>query len=77
MENKMVTHSNVLAWKIPWTEVSSGVTVRGGHKKVRRNLATKQQRLCEVTQGIMRTFREFYSKASKLQHSQSLSEAHS
>ena len=49
----------------------------GATKKVRHNLATKQQRLCEVTQRIMRTFREFYSKASKLQHSQSLSEAHS
>ena len=77
VENKMVTHSNVLAWKIPWTEVSSGATVQGCHKKVRHNLATKQQRLCEVTQRIMRTFREFYSKASKLQPSQSLSEAHS
>ena len=36
----MVTHSNVLAWEIPWTEEAGGLNPMG-HKRVRYNLATK------------------------------------
>ena len=36
LEKEMVTHSGILAWEIPWTEVH-GVT------RVRHYLATKQQ----------------------------------
>ena len=35
-EKEMATHSNILAWKIPWIE-EPGVT------KVKHDLATKQQ----------------------------------
>ena len=27
LEKEMATHSNILAWEIPWTEESDGVTV--------------------------------------------------
>ena len=28
----MATHSSILAWKIPWTEVPSGLQFMGSHK---------------------------------------------
>ena len=35
LEEGMATHSNILAWKIPWTEESGGlhhmVSRKGGH----------------------------------------------
>ena len=36
----MVTHSSILAWKIPWTEETGGLQFRG-LQKVRHDLATK------------------------------------
>ena len=37
-------HSSILAWEIPWTEEPGRqATVHGGCKRVRHNLATKQQ----------------------------------
>ena len=38
----MATHSNIFAWKIPWTE-EPGRQVPWGCKRVGHNLATKQQ----------------------------------
>ena len=32
LENKMATHSNILAWKIPWTEEPGGLQFMG-HKE--------------------------------------------
>ena len=29
LEKEMATHSSILAWKIPWTEKSSGLQVKG------------------------------------------------
>ena len=29
LEEEMATYSNILAWKIPWTEKPSGLTVHG------------------------------------------------
>ena len=43
LEEKMANHSSILAWVIPWTEEPGGLPVRGGHKRVARDLATKQQ----------------------------------
>ena len=37
LEEKMATHSSILAWKIPWTEESSGLQSKGSHR-VRHNL---------------------------------------
>ena len=42
LEKEMATHSNILAWEIPWTE-DCWATVHGGHRKVGYNLVTKQQ----------------------------------
>ena len=42
LEEKMANHSSILAWEIPWTEEPGGLPVRGGHKRVARDLATKQ-----------------------------------
>ena len=41
----MATHSNILAWKIPWTE-EPGKLQFIGSKRLGHNLATKQQ--CSV-----------------------------
>ena len=38
----MATHSSILDWEIPWTEKLVGYSP-WGHKRVRHNLATKQQ----------------------------------
>ena len=29
LEEEMVTHSNILAWRIPWTEASGGLQFMG------------------------------------------------
>ena len=47
-EKKRATHSSILAWETPWTEEPGGLQSMG-HKRVRHDLATKQQqRLCSV-----------------------------
>ena len=38
----MATHSNILAWRIPWTEEPGEQQVQGS-QRVRHDLATKQQ----------------------------------
>ena len=42
MEKEMATHSNILAWKIPWTEEPGGLQFRGLQKSQTR-LRSKQQ----------------------------------
>jgi len=42
LEKEMVTHSNMLAWKIPWTEEPGGLQSRGSKKNQTHNLETKQ-----------------------------------
>ena len=42
LETKMVTHSSILAWTIPWTEEPGGLQSLGS-QRVRHNWATKQQ----------------------------------
>ena len=32
LEKEMATHSNVLAWRIPWTEEPSGLPSMGSHR---------------------------------------------
>ena len=41
-EKKMATHSNILAWRIPWTEEPGGLQSMGS-QRVRCDLVTKQQ----------------------------------
>ena len=41
LEKEIATYSSILAWGIPWTEDYNYSP--GGHKRVRYNLATKQQ----------------------------------
>ena len=43
LEEKMATHSSILAWEIPWTEEPGGLQSVGGHKRGGHDLATKQQ----------------------------------
>jgi len=38
----MVTHSSILAWKIPWIEEPGGLQSMGS-QRIRHDLATKQQ----------------------------------
>ena len=42
LEEKMATHSSILAWKVPWPKTLVGHSPKG-HKRVRHDLATKQQ----------------------------------
>ena len=44
LEKEMATHSSILAWEIPWTEEPVGYSPCG-HKRVGRDLATKQWQL--------------------------------
>ena len=44
LEKEMATHSNILVWEIPWTEVSGGLQSMGW-QRVRHDLTTKQQQL--------------------------------
>ena len=49
LEEEMATHSDILAWEIPWTEEPAGLPSMGLQKSqtwkenIRHNLATKQQ----------------------------------
>ena len=43
-EKEMATHSNILAWEIPWTEEPDG-TQSTESQRVGHNLATKQQQI--------------------------------
>ena len=42
LEKEMATHSNILAWEIPWTEEPDRLQSMG-LQRVRHNLASKQQ----------------------------------
>ena len=42
LEKELATHSNILAWGIPWTEEPSGLQPMGS-QRVGHDLATKQQ----------------------------------
>ena len=42
LEKEMATHSNILAWEIPWTEEPGGLQSMGW-QRVGHNLTTKQQ----------------------------------
>ena len=42
LEEEMATHSSILTWRIPWTEVPGGLQSMGS-QRVRHVLATKQQ----------------------------------
>ena len=47
LKEETATHSSILAGKIPRTE-EPGRLVRGGHRKVGHDLATKQQQLLSL-----------------------------
>ena len=42
LQKGMATHSNILAWKIPWTE-EPGRLQSMGHERVGYDIVTKQQ----------------------------------
>ena len=63
----MATHSNILAWEIPWTEDPARLYSPWGHKRVRHGLATKQQQYssgpyCQYTKLICAGPGVLYSK---------------
>ena len=41
LEKEMATHSSILAWEVPWTEVSGGLQATG-LQRVGLDLRTKQ-----------------------------------
>ena len=48
LEEKMTTHSSILAWKIPWTEKPGGLQSMGS-QRVRLNRATEHTHILQVT----------------------------
>ena len=44
----MATHSSTLAWEITWTEEPGGIQSTGS-QRVRRNLATKQRKMVNLS----------------------------
>ena len=44
LEKEMATHSNILAWKIPWTEEAARLQSTGC-QRLGHDLATKQQQM--------------------------------
>ena len=40
LEKEMATHSNILAWEVPWTEGPSGLYSTWGCRKVEHDLVT-------------------------------------
>ena len=40
LEKEMATHSNIIAWEIPWTEEPGGLLSMGS-QRIGHNLATK------------------------------------
>ena len=51
LEEEMATHSSILAWETPWTE-EPGKLQSTGRKRVRNDLATKQQQCINVFNAI-------------------------
>ena len=56
LEKKMANHSSILTWEILWTEESGGLQSMGS-KRVRYDLATKQQQPC-MSDMSLRTWHE-------------------
>ena len=50
LEKEMATHSSILAWEIAWTEELVGYSP-WGRKRVRHDLAIKQQKMYNYTSG--------------------------
>ena len=48
LAKKMATHSSTLAWEITWTEEPGGIQSTGS-QRVRRNLATKQRKMVNLS----------------------------
>ena len=48
LEKEMATHCNILAWRIPWTELQST-----GFQGVRQDLVTKQQQQQHYAVGLL------------------------
>ena len=44
LEKEMVTHSSILAWEIPWTQVSGRLQSMGSQKSVLHNDLVTAQR---------------------------------
>ena len=47
LEKEMATHSSILAWEIPWTEVPGGLQSMGSQES-RHNSATEHTQLITV-----------------------------
>ena len=50
-EEGMTTRSGILVWRIAWTEKPGGLQSMG-HRRVRHNLATKQQHSSFIRAGL-------------------------
>jgi len=49
LEEEMATLSSILAWEIPWIEAPGGGYSPWGCRRVKHDLATKQQRFLSIS----------------------------
>ena len=49
LENSMVTHSSILAWRIPWTEEPGRLHTVHGVARVGNDLATKEREVSSAS----------------------------
>jgi len=57
LEKEMATHSNIFAWRIPWTEDPGGLQPMGS-QRVRHDLVTQQQQHGVVRKWFVMSVRE-------------------
>ena len=66
LEKEMATHSSILAWEIPWTEVPGGLQ-SARLQRVRHNLAIKQQpqhKTLQSHQSVLRSHEKMLTASS-------------
>ena len=65
LEKGMATHSNILAWRIPWTEEPGGLQSMGS-QRIGHGLATKQQ---QGQEQVSLSFRTQWGPSSQISDS--------
>ena len=63
LEKEMATHSNMLAWEIPWTKEPGGLQFMGSQKsqtKLRNNMSNKKKNANEISSQPNKLLKPWY-----------------
>ena len=52
LEKEMAIHSNILAWKIPWTEEPGGLQFMGSQSQTQTSMCVGRTHTCPRTRGL-------------------------